>query len=92
MWAGGSFQWKPDVTLRIGEGVSELTVVPKVEFKNNMIFVYQEKTLFPEGSEDWAVRETRTHVFRTDVGVKGRRKDRGECELNTPSPCSCANP
>ncbi|GFZ50134.1 hypothetical protein JCM24511_07889 [Saitozyma sp. JCM 24511] len=86
MWAGGSFQWNPDVTLRIGEGVSECTVVPTVEFKNDMIFVYQEKTLFPDGSDDWAVREIRIHVFRTDVGVKAPRRDRDTGATGPPIP------
>ncbi|GFZ44365.1 hypothetical protein JCM24511_02087 [Saitozyma sp. JCM 24511] len=83
MWAGGSFQWNPEISLPIGAKVSELTRVPKVEFKNNMIFVHQEKTVIPEGSKDWALREMRTHVFRTDANVRAPEKGGGGKYLNS---------
>lgn len=43
-----------------------------MQFKNDKIFIYQEKVLGMEGQvfENWAVKETRIHVFRTDEGVK----------------------
>ena len=69
MWAGGSFSWNEPNPLIIGEKVTEMTKVGKVEFKNDMIFVHQEKTLFMgerrTGGKDHAVKEIRTHVFRT---------------------------
>ena len=52
-----------------------MTRVKKVDYKNNMIFVHQEKTLFPgeqqSESDDFAVKEIRTHVFRTNEAVAG---------------------
>jgi hypothetical protein len=54
-----------------------MTKVNKVDFKNDMIFVHQEKTLFAGEreieDEDYAVKEIRTHVFRTNEGVSGTK-------------------
>lgn len=84
MWAGGTFTWNdnPDSRLIIGNEVTESTRVAKVEFKKDMLFVYQEKRYYPgrrqeskEETDDWAVKEMRTHVFRKDVNVKSETRD-----------------
>ena len=79
MWAGGSFTWNQHHPLIIGDAVTEVTRVKKVDYKNNMIFVHQEKTLFPgeqqSESDDFAVKEVRTHVFRTKEGVTGNASE-----------------
>lgn len=70
MWAGGSFEWNPARPLIVGQNVIEKTSVSNVDFKNNMLFVNQEKTFHVEGeSAGWSVKEMRTHVFRTNQGV-----------------------
>lgn len=81
MWAGGSFDWNPAYPLALGQKVTEMTRVEKVDLKNNMIFVHQEKKLFPgvgqNGEDKFAVKEIRTHVFRTieDVSaIKGVKR------------------
>jgi hypothetical protein len=74
MWAGGSFHFNRSKQLTIGSIVTESTHVPKVEIKKDMLFVHQEKKLYGGQGEfapdDWAVKEIRTHVFRTNVEVK----------------------
>jgi len=73
MWAGGTFDWNPAYPLAIGQKVTEMTRVEKVEFKNNMIFVHQEKKLLPGEGQSWgddfSLKEIRTHVFRTTEDV-----------------------
>ena len=58
--------------LVIGERSTEHTRVPEVELKKDMIFVNQEKRYYNghDTGNAWAVKETRTHVFRTDDQVK----------------------
>jgi hypothetical protein len=99
MWAGGSFEWNPSNPLKVGSSVVEKTRVSSVDYKNNMIFVNQEKVFSQDlkegaavgtdtgtdaGSDtdadaEWSVREMRTHVFRTDQGVKAIKRDSREC-------------
>ncbi|WVF72524.1 hypothetical protein IAT40_007341 [Kwoniella sp. CBS 6097] len=78
MWAGGKMMWSSDRTrmLRIGDEVTQVVRVPRVEFKKDMVFVQQQISIYsgkrfqdPEktnepGKDDWSVRELRTHVFR----------------------------
>jgi len=73
----------PKAQLRIGEKVTEALSVGKAEFKKGMVFVHQNRDLYPgvptavvgEAGEDvggvgeWAVKEVRTHVFREEVEV-----------------------
>lgn len=82
MWAGGSFEWNPDVQLKIGEHVTESTRVGKVDFKSGMLFVQQEKTFFPGDNPegDWAVKEIRNHVFRKIVTNTSKAAAAGESE------------
>ncbi|OCF31470.1 hypothetical protein I316_06872 [Kwoniella heveanensis BCC8398] len=66
-------KWPDDVArrLRVGDNVTQVVRVPRVEFKKDMIFVQQEifiysgrRTRDALGEDDWSVRELRTHVFR----------------------------
>ncbi|GMK59206.1 hypothetical protein CspeluHIS016_0702210 [Cutaneotrichosporon spelunceum] len=65
MWAAGSWEWRRDAGLTVGGKVCQSTTVNDAEVKGSMMFVYTQRDLFdsekPEG--DWAIRETRTHVF-----------------------------
>ncbi|WVQ71397.1 hypothetical protein IAR50_000931 [Cryptococcus sp. DSM 104548] len=94
MWAGGEFHWPPSPSslslssisdpanaraLKIGDPITQVLTVPKIEYKKGMVFVHQQRDLYAgklgvddvsdksdkngEG-EGWAVRESRVHVFR----------------------------
>ncbi|OCF72224.1 hypothetical protein I204_07489 [Kwoniella mangroviensis CBS 8886] len=73
MWAGGSIEWSAlNRSLRVGEKVTQIVNVPKVEFKMDMVFVNQQLRIYPGtlsdlggfDEESWSIREIRTHVFR----------------------------
>lgn len=65
MWAAGSWEWRRGAGLTVGGKVSQSTSVKNAEVKGPMMFVYTQRDLYdseqPKG--DWAIRETRTHVF-----------------------------
>ncbi|BEJ13997.1 hypothetical protein CspHIS471_0311710 [Cutaneotrichosporon sp. HIS471] len=69
MWAAGSWEWRRDAGLTVGGKVCQSTVIKDAEVKGPMMFVYTQRDLYdsekPEG--DWAIRETRTHVFFPDM-------------------------
>lgn len=58
--------------LRIGDEITQAASVAKAEFKKNMVFVHQQRDLYPSdaskrlGEANWAIREIRTHVFLPD--------------------------
>ncbi|WRT66817.1 uncharacterized protein IL334_003780 [Kwoniella shivajii] len=68
MWAGGKMMWSNKTSLRIGDEMTQIVTVPKVELKKDMIFVHQQLSIYPgiisDANEAWAVKEIRTHVFR----------------------------
>lgn len=66
-------RWNPDASkrLRVGSSVTQKLSVDRVEMKKDMVFVYQRRDLYPghfkaeqTGTEDWALSEIRSHVFR----------------------------
>ncbi|WWC85162.1 uncharacterized protein L201_000019 [Kwoniella dendrophila CBS 6074] len=76
MWAGGSINWSKDNTLKIGDDVTQITTIPKIEFKKDMIFVNQQLKIYSgvkkteddqnkdQDEDEWSIKEIRTHVFR----------------------------
>ncbi|WVW83513.1 hypothetical protein I302_105534 [Kwoniella bestiolae CBS 10118] len=75
MWAGGSIEWSAsNCPLRVGERVTQIVNVPKVEYKKDMIFVNQQLRIYPgtvsqdcqNQGDSWSIREIRTHVFRKE--------------------------
>ncbi|WVQ70459.1 uncharacterized protein L199_008686 [Kwoniella botswanensis] len=75
MWAGGSIEWSAlNRSLKVGEKVTQIVNVPKVEFKKDMVFVNQQLRIYPGTFSDqedydedgWSIREIRTHVFRKE--------------------------
>ncbi|WWC69774.1 uncharacterized protein I206_103717 [Kwoniella pini CBS 10737] len=76
MWAGGSIQWSNNNSLKIGDDVTQIVTIPKVEFKKDMIFVNQQLLIYPgirsnsqsskKNDDSWSIKEIRTHVFRKE--------------------------
>ena len=89
MWAGGAFEWSPEIRLKVGETVTEMSRISDVQYKNNMLFVYQEKTLYPgklvqpPATGAWSVKEQRIHVFLTNDMVKSRSNAQGRLKRTT---------
>ncbi|KGB80301.1 hypothetical protein I307_05788 [Cryptococcus deuterogattii 99/473] len=69
MWAGGSMIWSETNSLQVGSPVTQALNIPRVEHKKGMIFVHQQRVLYPgiqetASADGWALKETRIHVFR----------------------------
>lgn len=87
MWAAGSWEWRRGAGLTIGGKATQSTTVKDTEIKGKMMFVHTQRDLYdgPEAKGDWAVRETRTHVFfpeadKSDPSTnKPKKKPMGEC-------------
>ena len=88
MWAGGSMIWNDKVpSLKIGETVTQAVRIADVEYKKGMVFVHQQRDIHTTEVEEgrWAVRETRTHVFRPDERSGQARTTEGESLVLTSS-------
>lgn len=91
MWAAGSWEWRRNAGLTLGGKAAQVTRVKDAEVKGNMMFVYQERELYDSDkpSGDWAIRETRTHVFFPEAksskpdANKPKKKPLGECPTHT---------
>ncbi|OXG87317.1 hypothetical protein C348_00912 [Cryptococcus neoformans Gb118] len=69
MWAGGSMVWSETSSLQVGSPVTQALSIPRVEHKKGMVFVHQQRVLYPgiqetASTDGWALKETRIHVFR----------------------------
>ncbi|KAJ3106541.1 hypothetical protein HDU97_006134 [Phlyctochytrium planicorne] len=85
-WAAGEFRWpKGAPNLRVGDKVSQVSLADKIEKKSkkgstdpkdDMVFVWQKKTITIEGQENPSVIEKRCHVFTASdpSGEKGPKK------------------
>lgn len=61
--------WSETNSLRVGSPVTQALSIPRVEHKKGMIFVHQQRVLYPgiqetASADGWAQKETRIHVFR----------------------------
>ncbi|TYJ52550.1 hypothetical protein B9479_006839 [Cryptococcus floricola] len=64
----------PANVLKVGEPVTQVLTIPRVEYKKGKVFVHQERVLYPGrvgsgeltlGGDGWAVKEKRIHVFQS---------------------------
>lgn len=61
--------WSETNSLQVGSPVTQALNIPRVEHKKGMIFVHQQRVLYPgiqetASADGWALKETRIHVFR----------------------------
>lgn len=61
--------WSETSSLQVGSPVTQALSIPRVEHKKGMVFVHQQRVLYPgiqetASTDGWALKETRIHVFR----------------------------
>ncbi|ODN73541.1 hypothetical protein L202_08041 [Cryptococcus amylolentus CBS 6039] len=91
----------PANVLKVGELVTQVLTIPKVEYKKGKVFVHQERVLYPGsvrsdeltlGGDGWAVKETRIHVFQTAEERPTDKPSSPSLTSSPPAPPSISTP